>query len=92
MTGDANGTTTDPDFEAALRSLNLLKEPTRLCSFGRFLDNSPPEFREALETVMKSDVPHRSIYIELTKAGVRIGRDTFTLHRTGRCICSGANQ
>jgi hypothetical protein len=92
MSGDANGTTTDPDFGAALRSLNLLKKPNRLCSFGRFLEDSPAEFRETLETVMRSDVSSRSIYIELTKAGVRIGRDTFTQHRTGRCICLGVNQ
>jgi hypothetical protein len=92
MTSSATGTTTSPDFEAALNSLNLLKGPNRQCSFGRFLEESPKDFREALEKVMQSDVPHRSIHIELKKAGVRVGRDTFTLHRTGRCICSGENK
>ena len=89
MNRDSTGNSIGPDFDAALKSLGSLGDSPRLCAFGRFIQSSPPEFQEALGAAMKSDASHRSIYIELTKAGVRVGRDTFTLHRVGRCICSG---
>lgn len=89
MNGDSTGNAIGPDFGAALKSLSSLQKTPRLCAFGRFIESSPPEFQQALQTAMDSDASHRSIYVELTKAGVRVGRDTFTLHRVGRCICTG---
>lgn len=89
MTGNTTGTTTTDDVFAALsRLLNKGVSGERKCSFAKFIDESPEEFQVAIAQVLDSDLSHRTIFVELQKAGIRISRETITLHRTGRCICT----
>lgn len=89
MNDAAIDTTAGPDFSKAISLLGGLTVSNRKCAFGRLLEEAPPEFTAAYESAVENGVATRLIHAELQKAGMRIGRDTISLHRNSRCICVG---
>jgi hypothetical protein len=90
MDGASTDATSDTDWGAALARVNDLSATTRRCAMGKLLDDAPDEFRALLEDRMAIDgISSRRIHEELSIAGIRVGRDTLSLHRANRCICMG---
>ena len=90
MDGGTTDATNDTDWGAALARVSSLSSSTRRCAMGKLLDEAPEDFRVLLEDRMANDgISSRRIHEELSMAGIRIGRDTLSLHRAHRCICMG---
>lgn len=90
MDGGTTDGTNDMDWGAALKRVSDLKKTTRRCAMGKLLDAAPQDFRALLEDRMANDgISSRRIHEELSLAGIRVGRDTLSLHRANRCICMG---
>jgi hypothetical protein len=93
MSGNTSDTTTTNELSDALRKLlHKGSAEERQCSLAKFISESPEEFQLAMNQILGSNLSHRAIFIELHKAGVKISRETITLHRTGRCICSTGDE
>ena len=57
------------------------------CPLGKILLDLDKETSEALQFALESRVATRIIHLELSGAGMKIGRDTITQHRNGWCRC-----
>lgn len=90
MTGAPVEGTNDTDWGIAMERFSGLSRISRRCAMGKLLDEAPEDFRVLLENRMNTDgISSRRIHQELSIAGIRIGRDTLSLHRAHRCICMG---
>lgn len=57
------------------------------CPVAKLLDSLPAETALLLGDLLASDVPVRTIHMQLQKVGIKIGRESMLMHRKGQCRC-----
>lgn len=72
-------------FTEAIASLNDSNLPR--CVVGRWLDQLPPEDRQAITKALQTQ-PRFKIYRALRVMGLSAAQETFYRHETNRCRCA----
>lgn len=63
-------------------------EPLNTCPMARVFSELDEETATLLKKILESKTSTKLIHQELHKEGVKIARDSISIHRKGQCRCS----